>query len=328
MPMRVEDAVLGLCVGDALGVPVEFLTRDQLTDRPVSDMRGFGTHRQPAGTWSDDTSLTLCTMDSLVNGFNDYDMMTKFLKWLDGGEYTARGGVFDVGIATRNAITRFSVGKPPFDCGCASEYDNGNGSLMRILPLVFYLEALYGREHMLCDESLGIIHNISALTHAHPRSQIACGIYIAVASKLMDQMSMEQAFVEGVQEIMTIYSNMPEFSSESHHYQRLLNSNFKNLEEPEIRSSGYVVDTLEAAFWCLLSTNDYKSCVLKAVNLGGDTDTVAAVAGGLAGLIYGKEAIPEEWLSKIANRELIDEICLHFQESLIQEAVQAQTNAS
>jgi ADP-ribosylglycohydrolase len=267
-------------------------------------------------------------MDSLVNGFNDYDMMTKFLKWLDGGAYTARGGVFDVGIATRNAITRFSVGKPPFDCGCASEYDNGNGSLMRILPIIFYLDALYGRTHILCEESLSIVHNISALTHAHPRSQMACGIFIAVASKLLNQMPIEEAFTEGVKEIMTLYSNMPEFASESHHYERLLALDFIDLEESQIRSSGYVVDTLEAAFWCLLNTTDYKTCVLKAVNLGGDTDTVAAVAGGLAGLIYGKEAIPEEWLLKIANRELIDDISTRFQESLVHEEAQAQTSAS
>ncbi len=316
MTNRVQDAVMGLCVGDALGVPVEFMTRGQLLSNPVKDMRAFGIHRQLAGTWSDDTSLTLCTLDSLAGGFNDYDMMGRFRLWLEKGEYSARGGVFDVGIATRNAITRFAVGKAPFECGCTSEYDNGNGSLMRILPLLFFIESIYGPDQMLCEEPLKLIHNVSALTHAHPRSQMACGIYLSVASELSKKVDILESVTRGIQNAIGVYGQLEEFQSELVHFERLNLPSFSELPIEDINSSGYVIDTLEAALWCILTTMAYSDCVLKAVNLGGDTDTISAVAGGIAGIYYGGESIPSEWIDKIANKELIQRTCENFLESV------------
>lgn len=127
------NGVLGLAVGDALGVPVEFLTREAIRKKPVESMRSGGTHRQEAGTWSDDTSMTLATADSLRSGVNYADMMDKFIRWMYDGEYTARGKVFDFGISTRYALYHNKSGIPPLDCGGKEEYDNGNGALMRML---------------------------------------------------------------------------------------------------------------------------------------------------------------------------------------------------
>ena len=141
---KILGGVLGLCVGDALGVPVEFESRESLRSNPVTDMRGYGTYNQPAGTWSDDTSMTICLMDSLSGGLDYFDIMTKFKSWINGAECTAHGEVFDVGNTTRKAIDRFTNGMDALKCGGGSEKDNGNGSLMRILPLVFYLKSLYG----------------------------------------------------------------------------------------------------------------------------------------------------------------------------------------
>jgi len=118
--------ILGLCVGDAVGVPVEFTSREQLKLEPVVGMRGHGTHDQPPGTWSDDTSLTLCLLDSLANGLDYDDIMQKFLSWADNADYTAHGAVFDMGIATRQALIRFAKGTEPLKCGGISEFDNGN----------------------------------------------------------------------------------------------------------------------------------------------------------------------------------------------------------
>lgn len=142
MENRVKAGIFGVCIGDALGVPVEFQSRDQLKRSPITTMRSFGTHRQPAGTWSDDSSLTLCLADSLCKGYDLEDMATKFLQWYNTEIWTPHGRVFDIGIATSQAIHRISKGTSPTLCGGTSEFDNGNGSLMRILPLLFYIKDL------------------------------------------------------------------------------------------------------------------------------------------------------------------------------------------
>jgi len=209
---RLKDQILGgifgLAVADAVGVPVEFMSRESLRHNPVTDMRGYGTYNQPPGTWSDDTSLTLCLLDSLANkGFDarweldenfaepDYaDIMQRFLSWLDKGKYTPHGKVFDVGIATRKALHRYRNGTEPLKCGGTSEQDNGNGSLMRILPLAFYLYTLIKNMSRYAPGGRGAslifcyTRNISSLTHAHTRSQIACGIYVAIAYFIMDNL--------------------------------------------------------------------------------------------------------------------------------------------
>ena len=280
MKNNVLDGIMGLCVADALGVPVEFMSREKLKMNPVVDMRGFGTHGQPAGTWSDDTSMALCLADSLKKGLDYGDVMTKFLMWFDEGAYTPDGEVFDIGISTRKDINRFSDGIEPLKCGGLSEHDNGNGSLMRILPILFYIQSIYGTDF---DEAFAIIHNVSSLTHSHKRSKIACGIYISVAAMLIGHMDLKIAVELGIYKAAEYYSKQGEFKDELSHFERLFEKGFEKLDEKMIKSSGYVIDTLEASIWCLLNSSNYKDCVLKAVNLGEDTDTVAAVAGGLAG---------------------------------------------
>lgn len=309
MTNDVLNGIMGLCVGDVLGVPVEFVDRKTLMNNPVTDMRAYGTYNQPAGTWSDDTSLILCLTDSLSKGLDYKDMMNNFSKWFNMGEYTPYGEVFDVGGTTREALMRYKKGINPLECGGTSEYSNGNGSLMRILPILFYLNSLYGTEFMENDEAFQIIHNISSLTHGHKRSQIACGIYISVATELIGKMDLKLAIKSGIFKAIEYYRESKHYSDELKHFKRLDSNHFEKIPIDEIRSSGYVVHTLEAAIWCLLNTKSYKDCVLRAVNLGSDTDTVAAVAGGLAGLYYGYDDIPKEWLDTIARREYIEDLC-------------------
>jgi len=308
MRNHVLDGIMGLCVADALGVPVEFNSRERLKIDPVTDMRAYGSHNQPSGTWSDDTSMTLCLLDSLPDGLDYKDIMGKYKSWLIDGEYTPHGEVFDVGITTRQAIMRFMSGLEPLHCGGVGERDNGNGSLMRILPLLFYIRSLYGNDFQEVDEAMEIIHEVSALTHAHKRSQIACGIYLSVASMLIGDMDISTAVEVGIYKAFEFYKGKPGYKTELNQYSRLLAKDFRETNEAEIRSSGYVVDTLEAAIWCLTNTKSYKDCVLMAVNLGDDTDTVAAVAGGLAGLYYGSGDIPIEWAAKIVRKDYIEEL--------------------
>jgi ADP-ribosylglycohydrolase len=299
-------------VGDALGVPVEFVGREELQRNPVTAMRGFGTYNLPPGTWSDDTSLALCLWDSVKCGLDYHDIMDKFKAWLFDSAYTPQGMTFDCGKTTMEAIYRFANGVEPVLCGGIAETDNGNGSLMRILPLAFYLGSQMGEDYMEKEAAYAIIHDVSSLTHAHRRSHIACGIYLSIAGKIIASgwQTLDQLIQKGLGSAKKFYESKEEYREELKHYRRIFAADFAALPLEAIKSSGYVVDTLEAALWCLLNTGDYESAVLKAVNLGADTDTVAAVTGGLAGLYYGHESIPQEWLREMARLEDIKEICL------------------
>jgi ADP-ribosylglycohydrolase len=314
---KILGGIFGLAVADALGVPVEFQKRELFRHNPVTDMRGYGQYNQPPGTWSDDTSMTLCLLDSLANKKVDYaDIMQRFISWADKGEYTAHGKLFDIGIATRKALQRFRDGTTPLECGGTSEQDNGNGSLMRILPLAFYLHTTCGEDFTKDEKSVDIIYNVSSLTHAHKRSLIACGVYLIIANDLLEKSELKSTIHSSLEKAKEYYENKNEYVDDLKHYKRLFDTDFVKLPEEEINSRGYVVDTLEAAIWCLLNTDNYKDCVLKAVNLGEDTDTVAAITGGLAGVFYGVDSIPNEWLQKLARRNYIEELCENFHRSL------------
>lgn len=295
---KVYDGIMGLVVGDALGVPVEFKKRDTYK---VTDMIGYGTHNQPPGTWSDDSSLTLATLDSMVRmgRIDPADIMQNFFYWLDDGMFTPYGKAFDVGGGTQRAISRYANGKEPVKCGGKTRMDNGNGALMRILPVAMLPEMTLCKQ----AELLSVAH----LTHGNFISDFACIVYAAVVEKLMDGKGKEEAVFKGID---SFQHNVEQISMLAE-YNRL--PNIQQLKREEIRSSGYVVDTLEAALWCFLNTNTYADCVLAAVNLGEDTDTVAAVAGGLAGIHYGcggvKYGIPDEWIAQIPRRDWIEALC-------------------
>lgn len=305
------SAVLGFVVGDALGVPAEFLSRMELKENPITDMIGYGTHDQPAGTWSDDSAMTIATIEWLGENRGDlqnYDaLMDKFSQWLMYGEYTPYGDNFDNGISTSRALIRYGKGTEPLQCGGKAENENGNGSLMRILPAALFFSD--GLLHTELDKTEQIF-NLSALTHAHMRSKLGCLIYSEIVADLlcMPKASKLSMVTNSLTRCMEYLNSSAEedTSEEMKKYSRLWDLEaFMKLPEDEIKSSGYVVDTLEAAVWCFLNTESYRNCVLRAVNLGDDTDTVSAVAGGLAGLYYGMESIPQKWLDLIPKREWI-----------------------
>ncbi|MEL7609376.1 MAG: ADP-ribosylglycohydrolase family protein [Bacillota bacterium] len=302
-------AIMGLCVGDALGVPVEGQSRGALAKDPVTQMRGFGTYRQPAGTWSDDTSMTLCLLDSLALKLDYDDIMRRFTRWLYAGEFTPYGVAFGAGSTTREAVAAYARGESAQLCGGRSVWNNGNGSLMRILPLAFYLYPRYGAD-IAQEEPMRIVHDVSSLTHAHPCSLIACGMYIGIACGLLGGRTLKDALSAGLEQAFEYYDKRQTFAEALKAYHRLRDwDEFCSISADGIFSSGYVVHTLEAALYCLANTKSYRSCVLGAVNLGQDTDTVAAVAGGLAGLAYGYEAIPIDWIFQIPRRGWIEELC-------------------
>lgn len=319
----VLDGIMGHVVGDALGVPVEFQDRESLKSNPIKGTIGFGTYNQPVGTWSDDSSMTLCTMDSLIHGLDYTDIMNKYKAWLFDAAYTPYDNTFDVGRATAKAINNYKNGIAPLSCGGTGEHDNGNGSLMRILPMVLYQYAHCN--HMKSFKEKAIMEpiiSVSKLTHAHKISLIACGLYSRVIAEVLTHKNDKDIFYcieAGLKNGFNYYGVImeKEYKGELHKYDRLSDLKvFRNLNENEIKSSGYVIDTLEAVIWCLLNTNSYKECVLKAVNLGDDTDTVGAIAGGVAGLFYGYNSIPDDWLASLARRNWIEKMCVEFYKSL------------
>jgi ADP-ribosyl-[dinitrogen reductase] hydrolase len=302
MKDQAKSLLFGVAVGDALGVPVEFRDRECMRNHPVTNMMGFGTHRQPPGTWSDDSSLTFCLAEALTMPFDPEVIGRNFLKWYREGYWAAGERHFDIGGATHEAIQRMKNGIPAAQAGGDEEYDNGNGSLMRIAPLVFYLK------EKPAEERFAITKLVSSITHAHIRSVIACFYYMEFCRGLLNAQDKFLIYQKLKEEFAKDADALHLPANEVRHIDRLLNHDICLLGEDEIQSSGYVIDTLEASVWCLLTTGSYSEAVLKAVNLGGDTDTTAAVTGGLAGLLYGFDAIPAHWVNQLAKMDPIADL--------------------
>lgn len=311
---KFRNGIYGVAAGDALGTPVQFCSREELRKYPITGMKNDGTYRLPAGTWSDDTSMSLALAESLgrLNDINYEDIMDNFVKWNNCGKFTPDGKSFDQGYtcltAIENWLNRKELGWPEkaVDCGLTKFKDNGNGSLMRILPIAFYIYAKYGKKSYLHGD---IVRNVSKLTHAHPISQFACEFYCNMIYQMLEnpELSKNEIF-QNVKNVMLKIWKAPELKNDKAElknvFDRLYDSDFDIVPDEEIQSSGYVVHSLEAAIWCFLSTNNYCECTLKAVNLGEDTDTIAAIAGGLAGVFYGE--IPKEWIDELRGKDVIE----------------------
>lgn len=299
-----RNSFFGFVVGDALGVPVEFKVRSELKRVPLKEMEGYGSHKVPLGTWSDDTSMNLAEMDSIKekNAIDYDDIMSKFASWIMDEQYTATGEVFDIGFTTNKAIHKYLEGNEPTECGGILVSENGNGSLMRILPFV-----IYSYENKLSDdEEVKLINEASSLTHAHEISRLGCKIYSDFIKEIFSKKTPSEAMEHLASKDYSKYYSSDALES----YSRVLDGSIVNLEEDKISSSGFVVSTLEASLWSFYNSNNYEEAVLKAINLGDDTDTVGAITGSLAGAYYGD--IPNRWLDKIKNKELAEEIYTGF----------------
>ena len=265
------------------------------------------------------TSMALCALDALGEERLNFDkVMINFARWYYQDLFTPTGEMFDVGNTCSFAIERYMKENISWkECGLTDERSNGNGSLMRIHPFVLYTYQLDTN----IKTKIEIIELASGLTHAHPRSKMACGIYAFVLWSLLDNErphGKKEAIRVGLRNARRYYGKHPEFQ----HFALKLCRQIADIdhiwEDPDtyhgakvddIISDGYVVHTLEAAIWCLFITNSYKDCVLNAVNLGDDTDTIAAIAGGLAGAMYGYDSIPSEWRNVLLKRDYIEELC-------------------
>ncbi|MFX1708236.1 ADP-ribosylglycohydrolase family protein [Chitinophaga sp. CC14] len=307
MQQQITGAFYGIAIGDALGVPVEFKTRSYLSENPITTLTGYGCWNQPPGTFSDDSSLTFCTAESLIAGYNLQNLAQSFVRWSSEGYWGAHNEVFDIGHTTRRALLRVGSGTSPLVSGGFEEFENGNGSLMRMMPLALFLTS-ENDIHIRYQ----IVREVSGITHQHFRSVLGCFIYVEFLRALLSLKDLREAYLQMQRSVNAYLGTQPFNPTEIKLYERVLQQDIAAVPEQQIISSGYVVYTLESALWCLLNTPDYPACVLTAVNLGGDTDTTGAVAGAAAGLHYGYDQLPAQWISQVVKSAEIGNLAKRF----------------
>ncbi len=293
---KVEGMLFGLAIGDALGVPVEFKGREALRLTPVTGFIGYKCWNQPPGTWSDDSSLTFCLVRSLLEGYDLGDMGERFVLWATEGYWGAHGECFDIGGTTRTALGRLKMGEDPKFSGEIDEYSNGNGSLMRIAPMAVFLmnESDVHQRYLKVKE-------VSSITHAHFRSVFACFIQVEFLVELFKGKNLIDA-LESMRKTVLNYAAQQAFgNSELDLFDMVLKTDLTQVKEDDIISDGYVLSSLKSSFWCLFNSSTYEETVLKAVNLGGDTDTTGCIVGALAGAFYGVDAIRPYWIQEVAR---------------------------
>lgn len=288
--------LLGLAVGDALGAAVEFSPRGSFL--PITDMIGGGPFHLQPGQWSDDTTTALCLADSLLASnsadtqsavvqLDLHDLMTRFRAWYEKGENSVTGNCFDIGNTTCAAIESFIADGEPL-AGPDHPRTAGNGSIMRLAPV-----AIIGRAN--ANGAAALAAKQSRTTHGAPECVNACELF---AVQLIDALN-------GANKETVLRQRAMQFAPK---ISFIAAGEFKKKGRDEIRSSGYVVHTLEAALWSVWKTDNFRDAALTAVNLGDDADSVGAVAGQLAGALYGAASIPPKWLAKLAWREKIEKL--------------------
>lgn len=304
---KIKGSIFGVIVGDALGVPVEAVPRETIALNPVKDMKGFGSFNLPPGSWSDDSSMTLCITETLIDGY-DIDMIAaSFLSWMYTARWTPYGKVFGTGRATATAMRSLWKEFAAEKSGNSDEASNGNGSLMRTIPLLWYV---LNKD---LDARYEIVKAVSSITHAHIRSVLSCFYYLEYARQLYLGLTPIEALKQTNNLFLKKTTQLKISLDELTHFSRLLMENdFDKIPAKDIKSSAYVIDTLEASIWCLMTTNTYKDAVLKAVNLGRDSDTTGAVTGGLAGIVYGLKGIPNVWINKLARIDVLEQLVNDF----------------
>ena len=312
MDKSIKNGIIGFVVGDVLGVPVEFMAREELRKNPVVDLREYGTHNQPLGSWSDDTSMTLATMDSIIHKeeIDTTDIGNRFLNQYRKNEYTPLGKVFDIGRTTIQALAKYELKLDEAkNCGEKDEYSNGNGSLMRMIPIAYYI---YYKKIKDDKEIYNIVKDVSSITHRHEVSILGCYIYVSFILGLLNGLEKEQAY-KNIKKLNYNYFSKDSFKR----YDRILKDDITALNLDNINSDGYIVNTLECVLYMFLKSNDYNTTILEGVNLGNDTDTIGSCLGGLLGLYYGLDDIKEGWRKNIIKYDYIIDLCNKFENIIL-----------
>ena len=291
MEQRYLGSIFGLAVGDCLGVAVEFCPRGSF--EPVTEMLGGGPFGLAPGMWTDDTSMMLCLAQSLIEcgGFDAKDQMERYVRWYKEGYMSSTGHCFSIGNTCEGAIERFLRTGEPY-AGSSDPRTAGNGSLMRLAPIPLYFAMDAEAVTLYAGES-------SRMTHAAVEAVDSCRYFSGVIRRALMGESKENIL-------------LGESSSFTEGVQRIVDGSYKIKNVEEIRGSGYVLESMEAALWAFYHTHTFQEGVLAAVNLGDDADTTAAIFGQLAGAFYGFDEIPLKWVEKVSQPFLFRQIAVEL----------------
>lgn len=316
----IKTSLLSFVLGDALGLAIQFFTKKTLKEKlqsmSIIEIIENSNSNIPLGTWSDDTSLTLCTIESIIekNCVDVENISEKFCDWFKNGHLTPFGKAFDIGQTTYKIISDAIKNNKKILTGSSNLYDNGNGSLTRILPVALFCH----EKHFSKSELHQTIKNVSSLTHAHPISIIGCYLYTLVVFMILDGLD-KKAILGSLKEIKKHFplKYIPYLSE----YEDIFNGDFLNENTALIKSDGYVKDTLKVALWGFFNSHFIEDGIYKTISLGGDTDTNGAVCGGLCGLYYGSRGLgipcpmlenPTDFTKVIIKKEMITSLFERF----------------
>jgi len=330
MKEKIRASLYGFIVGDALGVPVEFKSREQLEQNPVTDMMENITRKTTKGYWSDDTAMTLCTIQSIVDmkeiNYELHDsMMKNYRRWLEEGYKAVDEKCFGIGQTIFKALSNYKNSNTFNEYvikNLESSKNGGNGAMMRILPLILYLYNNKLPKYKDLDENIELCRKYDfiefnvGITHQYRTNKECCIFYAMFIFNLLKTNDLNKAYDLSIEQHLSWYAGC-----QSSELKRILFKEIINLDEKDIKSSGYVVDTLEASLWCLFNTKNYEEAVLKAVNLGGDSDTIAAITGLLAGLYYGMKQIPPKWIDTLREKEMLETDINNFIDATLKDII-------
>ncbi|MGI1670233.1 MAG: ADP-ribosylglycohydrolase family protein [Neptuniibacter sp.] len=287
---RFQGCLIGLAVGDAIGTTLEFKHRGSF--EPITDMVGGGPFFLKPGQWTDDTSMAICLAESLIDrkGFDAADQMDRYLQWWKQGKNSSTGKCFDIGTTVANALHAYQSSKKPF-CGDTDPMSAGNGSLMRLAPVILFYYTAPDYYHYIMDSS--------RTTHSAPECLDACCYLGSLIKQILSGTHRS--------ELMRL-----DYTPKSKKVARIANLDFLKKTKDQIKGSGYVIECLEAALWCFYKTDNFNDAVLLAANLGDDADTTAAVCGQIAGAYYGLSGIRGDWYKKLYENERILSLAINL----------------
>jgi len=304
---NLKASLYGYIIGDAVGLPLKNKSRKELLKKPINEMLSIDGYND-IGYWSCNSSFILATLDSIIENekkINYSDLMRKYLECLNNNKYSSSNKtISDVDEVIINSLNNFKDNKTPLDCGSKKYEDNNNKSLARMLPIVLYCYYKKVEE----DDIYNLVKKYSSLTHAHQLSIMASYIYVRFMLNILKGKNKTTSY-NLIKYIDYEKYFRKEIISE---FSRLLEDNINELSLKEIQSTDNVVDTLEATIWIILNTNNYQQAIVGAINLGGDTNTIGALVGAVAGIIYGVDDIPHKWIDNIKKKDFINNIILNL----------------
>lgn len=303
---HVKDGIIGLSIGDAMGMPTEKMKREELLEKPVLKMIPKISSGIPKGAWGADTSLALATMDALYNyGINYNAMADNYVKWFTSNNFCSINEVIEVENTTLKSLVLYTQHlNEPYECGSTDYKENNSSVITRCLPLAYYFTSYKESDKNIYE----IVKKVCSITHAHEISSLGCYIYVRFVMNLLRGNNKYSA----LNQIKKLDYSMFDKNTLDE-YRRILSSDINELGIDDIKNTDNIVETLETAIWCFLKSESFKECVIATTNIGGNTNTIGAIAGSLAGIFYGYSNIPINYLDDLRKRDYLLELCDNFE---------------